>query len=141
MENRSSKNLTRLFSERSSKLSPAQKKLLGFILEDLPRAAFMNSLLLARHGGVSNATVIRLAYSLGFSGFPDFQKALQRTLQERLSSLERYEDTTVSLQEEGFSRKVLSLEHAMLDKMENKLSEEAIKDAVDLLEQREHIFV
>ena len=101
----------------------------------------MNSLALARHGGVSNATVIRLAQSLGFSGFPDFQKALQEVLQERLSSLERYEDVGDPSRKEGFSRKALSLEHAMLEKMESRLSEEAVKDAVDLLERREQIFV
>ena len=141
MEGIRSQDLMRLFSERGAEFPPAQRQLLAFILKELHQAAFMNSLALARHGEVSNATVIRLARTLGFSGFPEFQKALQEALQDRLSSLERYEDVSILPPESDFSRKVLSLEHAMLGKMENKLSEEGISRAVDLLEQREHVFV
>ncbi len=141
MERTVSRDLARLFSERGAEFPPAQRQLLAFILKELHQAAFMNSLALALHGGVSNATVIRLARNLGFSGFPEFQKALQEALQDRLSSLERYEDASILPPESEFSRKVLSLEHAMLGKMENKLSEEGISRAVDLLEQREHVFV
>ncbi|HPJ26837.1 MAG TPA: MurR/RpiR family transcriptional regulator [Synergistaceae bacterium] len=141
MEENTQQSLARLFSERSSSLSPAQRKLLSFILRELHHAAFMNSLALAKNGEVSNSTVIRLARNLGFSGFPDFQQALQKVLRERLSSLERYEASSESSPEEGFSRKVLSLEHAVLEKMESRLSEKAISRAVDLLEKREHVFV
>ncbi|HOO63992.1 MAG TPA: hypothetical protein PK364_08730, partial [Synergistaceae bacterium] len=100
MEENTQQSLARLFSERSSALSPAQRKLLSFILRELHHAAFMNSLALAKNGEVSNSTVIRLARNLGFSGFPDFQQALQKVLRERLSSLERYEASSESSPEE-----------------------------------------
>lgn len=137
----SRQDLTRFISERSPELTSMQRDLTGFILKDLSHTAFMNSLDLAREAKVSNSTVIRLARRLGFSGFPELQKVLQGVVRGQLHSLEKYVASDKAQNDETLSRRVLSLEHHVLTEMEQKLSPEALHEAVELLEHRTHVFV
>ncbi len=134
-------NLHRFISQSSSGLTARQRELLDFILKDLKATAFMNSLDLAREAKVSNSTVIRLARRLGFAGFPEFQKVLQRVVQGQLNSLERYDASDRDMGKESLSSKVLSLEHHVLTEMEQKLSQESLGRAVDYLADSKHVFV
>ena len=140
MEIRTIQELNIFISGHSSGLTPRQRDLAGFILADLNRAAFMNSLDLAGEAGVSNSTVIRLAHRLGFSGFPELQKVLQRVVRQQLASLDRYVPSSEE-GEESLSSRVLSLEHHVLNEMEQKLSREVLHRATDLLAAADHVFV
>lgn len=124
----------------SQELSPRQLKLARFIHANPHGVAFMNSVELSKAAGVSNPTVIRLAYRLGFSGFPEFQKALQKAAGKKIDSLERFSGDSASGEEELF-QKVLSLEFHVLREMKERLSEEAVSRAVALLENPGEVFV
>ena len=124
----------------SQELSPRQLKLARFIHANPHGVAFMNSVELSKAAGVSNPTVIRLAYRLGFSGFPEFQKALQKAAEKKIDSLERFSGDAASGEEELF-QKVLSLEFHVLREMKERLSEEAVSRAVALLENPGEVFV
>jgi len=124
----------------SQELSPRQLKLARFIHSNPRGVAFMNSVELSKAAGVSNPTVIRLAYRLGFSGFPEFQKALQKATEKKYNSLERFSGDSASGEEELF-QKVLSLEFHVLREMKEKLSVEAVSRAVALLENPGEVFV
>jgi len=124
----------------SQELSPRQLKLARFIHANPHGVAFMNSVELSKAAGVSNPTVIRLAYRLGFSGFPEFQKALQKAAEKKIDSLERFSGDSASGEEELF-QKVLSLEFHVLREMKERLSEEAVSRAVALLENPGEVFV
>lgn len=124
----------------SQELPPRQLKLARFIHANPHGVAFMNSVELSKAAGVSNPTVIRLAYRLGFSGFPEFQKALQKAAEKKIDSLERFSGDAASGEEELF-QKVLSLEFHVLREMKERLSEEAVSRAVALLENPGEVFV
>ncbi len=119
---------------------PPAAQLARFIHCQSSRRAFMNSVELSKAAGVSNPTVIRLAYRLGFSGFPEFQKALQKAAEKKIDSLERFSGDAASGEEELF-QKVLSLEFHVLREMKERLSEEAVSRAVALLENPGEVFV
>lgn len=131
--------LTQL-AQLSPKLAPQQLRLARFIHSNPRKVAFMNSVKLAQAAGVSNPTVIRLAIRLGFSGFPEFQKALQRETERQYDSLERFFDES-SPEENDLFQKVLSLEFHVLREMKEKLSREAVSRAVSLLERSGDVFV
>ena len=124
----------------SSELSAKQRKLVNFILQNMEKVAFMNSVDLAEAASVSNSTVIRLATRLGYSGFPDLQRALQQVLREQYSTLRRFSpdgrDTECSL-----VKQVFSLEYEVLREMQGRISEQKILEAVDLLRQSDEIYV
>lgn len=71
--------------------SKGQKKLADYILNNYEKAAFLTAMQLGQVVGVSESTVVRFAYGLGFSGYPEFQKKLADMVQEKIHSIERIE--------------------------------------------------
>ena len=59
------------------RLSPTQRRIAQHLLDHLAEAAFLSSVDLANRVGVSQPSVTRFAVALGFSGYPDLQRALR----------------------------------------------------------------
>jgi DNA-binding MurR/RpiR family transcriptional regulator len=76
-----------------SLLPQAQRRLLEFIMAHEEESVFLRIGDLARRGKVSQATVSRLSRALGFRGFPDFQKELQRLFRNKLTTTSRLQKT------------------------------------------------
>jgi DNA-binding MurR/RpiR family transcriptional regulator len=74
-------------------LTPAQRRVLRFLMEHEEEAPFLTVTELARRAGVSEATVVRLAQSLGFDGYPDLIKQLRKSFMGRLSTVVRLQHT------------------------------------------------
>jgi DNA-binding MurR/RpiR family transcriptional regulator len=73
------------------KLTVSEKKIARYILDHLEEAAFLTSTKLARKVGVSEATVVRFATELGYSGFPKLQETLQNCVKEKIKPSEKLE--------------------------------------------------
>lgn len=71
------------------KLPRAQKKVAKYMLEYPSESLFMTSQQLGANSETSEATVIRLAVTLGFEGFPEFKQALQGEAKDSLSTFGR----------------------------------------------------
>ena len=59
----------------SAQLTPKEKEVADYVLENLQKCCFMTSTELAGELNVSYSSVIRLTKTLGFTGYPDFQRA------------------------------------------------------------------
>ena len=59
---------------RMPEFSKAQKLIARYILEHYEKAAFMTASRLGSTVGVSESTVVRFAFELGFDGYPQLQK-------------------------------------------------------------------
>jgi DNA-binding MurR/RpiR family transcriptional regulator len=86
-------HLHRELKGRGTQLSQAQRKLLDYVLAHEEEAVFLKIGDLARKGKVSLATVSRLARALGFKGFSEFQRELQRLFRRRLTTTSRLQKT------------------------------------------------
>lgn len=73
-------------------VTPKQKKLADYILDNYKKAAFLNSTDLAKAADVSGSTVIRFAELLEYSGFPEMQSALHNMVQLELNALDMFSD-------------------------------------------------
>jgi DNA-binding MurR/RpiR family transcriptional regulator len=124
----------------SGSMAPRQLQLARFIHANTRQAAFMNSVELANAAGVSNPTVIRLAFKLGYSGFPELQKALQKETESRYESLARFSEDS-GYREEDFFQRALSLEFHVLREMKENLSEDSVSRAVELMENSARVFI
>jgi DNA-binding MurR/RpiR family transcriptional regulator len=71
------------------RLPPKYAAVADYVLREPDQVAFMTAAELAQAVGVSEATVIRFASSLSFSGYPAFQREFQRVLQEELTTVRR----------------------------------------------------
>lgn len=69
-----------LVKEKFSSLSTGQKKVAEYLIEQLEEAAFRTAVQIGRKVEVSETTVIRLSYALGFNGFSEMQEKIQRQI-------------------------------------------------------------
>jgi 2-methylcitrate dehydratase PrpD len=84
---RAGEALTERVRRRSAKLSKGQRKVVEFLLGDCDRAVFLASRQVAEELSVSEATVVRTARALGFSGYPELRTALRSYLLARKSAV------------------------------------------------------
>ena len=103
------------------RLTKSQEKALRYILDHYEEATFLPLSRLTRSIGVSEATLIRLAQALGFSGFPEFKKELQSLVRQRLTTVARLEHTVEQLHGEEhvltkvFQQDIENLTHTLKD--------------------------
>ena len=72
--------------QRTDQLTRSERQLSDVILQNYPVSGLGTITTLADAAEVSTPTVARLVQKLGFSGFPDFQRALRSELDEKISS-------------------------------------------------------
>lgn len=74
---------------RYKKMSKGQKLLAAYISDNYDKAVFFTAAKLGNAVGVSESTVVRFAANLGYKGYPEFQKALEELIQDKLNSVQR----------------------------------------------------
>jgi DNA-binding MurR/RpiR family transcriptional regulator len=82
--------LMRLLRSRAEALSPSQRIVARQVLTNYQAVAFATVADLARAANVSEATVVRFANALGFSGYPAFQKEIRRIVRADLKGTDRF---------------------------------------------------
>ena len=123
-----------------SKLTRSHAALSRFILENGDEVPFLSSALLARKVHVSEATVTRFCIALGYSGYANFQKDMQRWIQNRLSPAERVEKT-VHEKKDNLYLQIFRQDIQNLQDTIDNLSISHLEEAVRLLVQSERVFV
>ena len=86
-------NLLSRMNTQYHKFSKGQKKLVSYITDNYDQAAFFTAAKLGETVGVSESTVVRFAIHLGYKGYPEFQKALEELVRNKLNSIQRMEVT------------------------------------------------
>ena len=86
-----SNDLSNRINEAYSTLSKGQKLLASYITDNYDKAVFLTAAKLGDVVGVSESTVVRFATHLGYKGYPDFQKALEELVRNKLNSVQRME--------------------------------------------------
>ncbi len=72
-------------------MSKGQKAIAAYLLNSYDKAAHMTAVKLGETVNVSESTVVRFAYMLGYDGYPKLQKGLQEMLRNKLTSVQRAE--------------------------------------------------
>lgn len=90
-----------LIDRHEAKLSQRQGLIAEVIREQPHECAMWSIQVLAEKAGVSEATVLRFARLLGFSGYPELKSSLQHRVIENLSSWRRVERTLTTMPSES----------------------------------------
>ena len=85
--------LTNRINQAYSSMSKGQKLLATYITDNYDKAVFLTAAKLGEVVGVSESTVVRFASHLGYKGYPEFQKALEEMVRNKLNSIQRMEVT------------------------------------------------
>jgi DNA-binding MurR/RpiR family transcriptional regulator len=78
-----------LFQDKITNLTEVQRRILSYMMDNFEHAIFLNASKIAKKAGASEASVVRLAQTLGFDGYPAMQRELQRHFHYRLSTVNR----------------------------------------------------
>jgi DNA-binding MurR/RpiR family transcriptional regulator len=133
--------ITPLFHEKvqrgHSKLTRSQIALAQYILQHGEEVPFLSSVELGSRIHVSDATVTRFCIALGYSGYADLQKDLQKWLQMRLAPSERMEKTPRKKGEdlylEIFNRDIQNLKETSAELRPEQFRDSSNKEERDLL--------
>ena len=104
-------------------LTPSFRKLADFILQEQLDAAFMTATEMAHHLGVDAATVVRFAQNLGYSGFRELIKEVQRVVKGELTA--SYSPDLSAPDDLGLFRSLLENERHNLTMVQAQLTEKA----------------
>ena len=134
-------NLLNKMNVKYQKFSKGQKKLASYISDNYDKAAFMTAAKLGETVGVSESTVVRFAIHLGYKGYPEFQKALEELVRNKLNSIQRMEVTYGKVPQAEILDTVL---HSDIDKikmtMEN-IDHDAFEQAVETILDAKSIYI
>src|SRR5699024_2949040 len=79
------KNIYKIIAEYRNRMSKSQHKIADYVLDNTHSVAFLTRAKLAEAVGVSEATIVRFANLIGFSGHKDFQQNLANAVETQLT--------------------------------------------------------
>lgn len=120
-------------------LSPAEKKLFAYLKQNTAKIPKMTAEQLAQASQVSAATVVRFVKKIGFESLSDFKLNISMDLHENLPL--EYSDVTLDESVAGIKNKMSHNAQITIQETVDILKDEEVIKAVDLLEQKEKIFV
>lgn len=126
-----------------SSLSQGQKKVAEFVINHMDDAALLTAFQLGRKVGVSETTVIRLAYVLGFSGFSQMQEMVRKEwIEGKQIAVGEVNPLGKEVQdEESIFNKVIDQERTLLQQLLQQLNPDEIWKAVDKIIQADRVYI
>lgn len=133
--------LLQKIDEKYPRLSKGQKKLSDYIRQEYDKAAFLTAAKMGDMVGVSESTVVRFAMSLGYKGYPEFQKALEELVRTKLNSIQRMEVTYGRISQGEILASVLQSDIEKIKLTMESLDQEAFEMTVDTILDARRIYV
>ncbi|WHY73679.1 MurR/RpiR family transcriptional regulator [Fictibacillus enclensis] len=131
-----------VMAEKRMKMSKAHSKIADYIMDHPNTVPFFTVSKLAKEAGVSEATVVRFAVFLGYSGFPDFQQHLQNAVQQQLTTIERLKlSKEVYKKEDEAAYDIFQDDIANIKATMESLDIRSLKDAADHLIESDHVYI
>jgi len=128
------RRVTELLRDGFESFSRSQKAIARYIIDHLGETAYLSAEELARKGNTSSSTVVRFAQSLGFSGYPDLQKAARDEF--RLGASSRaivHDDQLLFLVEEDYLTRALRTDILSLEETLAKNTLARFNQAVEMV--------
>jgi len=136
-----SNDLTNRINANYSKMSKGHKLLATYITDNYDKAVFLTASKMGEIVGVSESTVVRFAMSLGYKGYPEFQKALEEMVRNKLNSVQRMEVTYGRISQSEILETVLSSDADKITSTLEKIDPQAFDSAVDTICGAKHIYI
>lgn len=132
--------LNRINSKYSS-MSKGHKRLATYITDNYDKAVFLTAVKMGEIVGVSESTVVRFAVSLGYKGYPEFQKALEELVRNKLNSVQRMKVTYGRISQSNVLETVLQSDADKLKSTLEKIDHHAFELAVDTILEAKTIYI
>lgn len=131
-----------IITEYYQRLTKSEKQIANYLRKNQEESAFLSAAELADRLGLSEATIVRFARTVGFDSYPAMREVLQDNFRRRVTHSTRLQSRLEDLRDGGdiFERMVASeidyLSHAL-----ETVDRQAFQQAVDLMKSHKRIFV
>lgn len=135
------KNILVNIEEKIPTFSKGQKNIANYILSHYEKAAYMTATKLGLAAGVSESTVVRFAFELGYDGYSKLQLDLQEIIKSKLTAIQRIEVANEQIGDNNILNKVLM---ADVDKIKQTLEltdKDEFNKVVDVLIEAKSIYI
>ena len=122
-------------------MSKGQKLLATYITDNYDKAVFLTAEKLGKVVGVSESTVVRFATYLGYKGYPEFQKALEELVRNKLNSIQRMEVTYGRISQSKILETVLQSDAEKIKSTLEDIDQNAFELALDIILNAKHIYI
>lgn len=139
--NGNTNDLISRINECYGSLSKGQKILATYITDNYDKAVFLTAAKMGQVVGVSESTVVRFATHLGYKGYPEFQKALEEMVRNKLNSIQRMEVTYGRISQSHILETVLQSDQEKIKDTLEHIDEHAFELAVDTIIKAKHIYI
>lgn len=136
------KNVYQLIAEKMPDMSRSQEKLASYILHNTNTVPFYTVARLAKQAEVSEASVVRFAVFLGFSGYRELQSHMQNSVRMQLSTKDRMKMSTQVY--EGSDQVIYDIfrdDVANIESTMGNLDSKALMKAADHLTKGHKIYI
>ena len=115
-------------------LNGAQRRLGRYLKSDSSALLVSNVSDLAQAVGVSKATVVRFAKNMGYAGFPELKRDIQKEMRRKLRAADRMEETFAELgDDENIFGKLIKRDIQLLQETLQSASFNDFQEAVELI--------
>ena len=134
-------NILHILEERMGTFSKGRRRIARYILDHYDEAAAMTASRLGKLAGVSESTVVRFAFELGYDGYPSMQRALQEIVRGRLTSTQRIQAAGSLLSGSDVLGAVLQSDIEKLREVVAKADRKAFAQVVDRIQGARHVYI
>lgn len=130
--------------EMQGELTVKEKKISKYILQHLDKIVYMNTYQIADKCKVSQASVVRFAKKLGYSGFPEFKISFgrdmgRRDVEEKINFI--YEDIQETDELDDLIKKIAYANSNIIQDTYSILDTNTVKEAVEIIKNARKIFI
>src|SRR5207237_9647931 len=127
---------------KANSLNGAQKRLGNYLQNDSSALLLSNVNDLAQAVGVSKATVVRFAKTLGYAGFPEFKRDVQKEMRRKLRAADRKKKTFAELgDDENIFAKLIKRDIQLLQETLQAASFTDFEKAVEVILHARKVFL
>ena len=123
--------------------SPSQKKIAEYIVQNIDKVVFFTINELASHINVSEATIVRFAYKMGFNSYSEMQKIIRNIFKAQLSPVRRINKNidTENIGIDHILEGSIDLDIYHLKELKKNIPIENLENAIKLLRNANNIYV
>ncbi len=128
-------------NEHYPRMSKSQRAIAAYIEDHYDQAVFMTAAKMGQTLGISESTVVRFAASIGYDGYPEFQKGLEEWVKDKINSVQKM---GVKYGGSTQSEILTSVMNADMEKIQDtiaNLDPAAFETAVDTILEAENIYI
>lgn len=134
-------DLLNRINKNYSKMSKGQKLLATYIIDNYDKAVFLTAAKMGNIVGVSESTVVRFAMSLGYKGYPEFQKAMEDMVSNKWNSVQRMDIAYGKISQSEILENILKADAEKIKTTLEKIDHSAFDLAVDTILNARNIYV